>query len=441
MVGEEAAQKHMMARSATDQFCLTVWALFLVLTPFYLMGKNPVPPPPGAKPSQAVIDSGEITIKYEGGVPQIADYVMLGLMVTVFGTIGFRILPEHVPVVAAFAVFVSYTFCVNAVWTALTENPSIMYSSLFYAYNFLLLVLCLVLYARFKDEFLRLTLHAVAVSVFLQVILSPVAPDKSTFRNSLFFNNPNQLGYYGILAATIFFFGSKRFRIGGWYQAFLYAAVIYLILLGLSKAALVALCFLLVLVLFQRPSSLLIGIAGAAVVVLASFLLEDQGPELMRNLVRRLQFQDADETWAMRGYDRIWYHPEYLFFGAGEGAYSRFRSELINSELHSSYGTLFFCYGIIGAGLFTAALFLICRRARPILILGLVPTFLFSLIQPGLRFTLFWVMLGFLCCLTRKSEVLSQSRRFGVHYASAGLERNLPGELRCRTIDGGQQVR
>src|SRR5438552_1091004 len=129
MEGEEPAQKHMMARSATDQFCLTVWALFLVLTPFYLMGKNPVPPPPGAKPSQASYGTEDTTISYECGCPQCADYVVWGLFVAVFGTFVSRFLPEHAPVVASFAVFLSYSFCVNAVCTPLTNQKSTLLNS------------------------------------------------------------------------------------------------------------------------------------------------------------------------------------------------------------------------------------------------------------------------------------------------------------------------
>jgi len=408
--------------SSIDRAILSLWALFLVLTPFYLMGKNPVPPPPGARVSQAVLDAGEITVKYEGGVPQIADYVMLCLMVMVFGTFGFAILREHVSMVAAFAAFVCYTAVVNLVWATILVKVSIVYNSLFYIYDLLLLVLCLVLYARFKDTFLRVTVYAVAASIFVQVILSPIAPDKSTFRNALFFNNPNQLGYYGLLAATIFFFGSKRFRIGGWYQACFYVAAGFLILLGLSKAALIAILFLMVMVLLQRPPSLLIGIGGAGVLLLSSYILQDKGPMLMQNLVQRIEFRESDETWAMRGYDRIWNHPQYLFLGSGEGDYMRFQSQLSHSELHSTYGTLLFCYGVIGAGLFTYAMFLICRRARPILILGLIPTFLFSLLHQGLRFTLFWVLIGFLSCLTHS---LSSSKSLDV---SAIEKKRVPRE-------------
>ena len=128
----------------------------------------------------------------------------------------------------------------------------------------------------------------------------------------------------------------------------------------------------------------------------------------------------------MRGYDRIWIHPEYLLVGSGEGAYSRFRSELVNSELHSSYGTLFFCYGIVGAGIFTYGLFLICRGARLIMILALVPTFLFSLLQPGLRFTLFWMMLEFLRCVTRSS--LARHRTYLPSFSTQPPEPVIRGE-------------
>lgn len=378
---------------------LTIWALFLILVPFYFMGKVPVAPAEAPK-WRSFTRPQEITIKVQGGVAQIADFVMLGLMALVFGALGVRLLPAHAPIVYVLGGFVCYVALVNLAWGAATDEMSLVYNTLFYVYNFVLFLTALTLYATFKEEFLRVTLHAIAASVFLQVLLSPVAPDKSVFRQALFFNNPNQVGYYAILAATLFFLGSRRFPLSVGYQVCFYAAVIYLNLLCLSKAALAAVAFLLVLVLLERPLTLLLGIGIAAVVLAGTFLVQDADSGLLSNLTRRMAVREADETWEGRGYDRIWNEPQYLFFGAGEGAYQRFRS-VLNSELHSSLGNLLFSYGLIGLGLFGYGLFLICRGADLRLLLALVPTFIFGLFHPGLRFTLFWVLLAFFCCLTR----------------------------------------
>jgi hypothetical protein len=290
---------------------------------------------------------------------------------------------------------------VNLVWTLVTEQLSILYNSLFYVYDFLVLLTFLALYARLGEKFLRVTVHAVAASVFLQVILSPVAPDRSLFRNALFYNNANQLAYYAILTATLFYFGSKRFPMKVAYQACFYLAVVYLNFLCLSKAALMSGAVLLVLVLLQRPA-VLVAMACAGVLFLAgTFLGKDASPQLMANLELRVTKEGSDETWATRGWDRIGNHPEQLLLGAGEGDYERFESVIAYTELHSSWGTIFFCYGVLGTASFAYGLYLICCRADLKLLAGLLPILLFGVFHQGLRFTLFWVALGLLCCLTR----------------------------------------
>jgi hypothetical protein len=210
---------------ALDKFCLVLWVLFLLAVPFYLLGKTPVINA-GARLGRPGGGSVQVMApKVEGGVPQIADYVMMALMAVVVGGLGLPLLPSHLPVAGAFGVFVCYAAVVNLVWTLVTEQLSILYNSLFYVYDFLVLLTFLALYARLGEKFLRVTVHAVAASVFLQVILSPVAPDRSVFRNALFYNNANQLAYYAILTATLFYFGSKRFPMKVAYQACFYLSV------------------------------------------------------------------------------------------------------------------------------------------------------------------------------------------------------------------------
>jgi hypothetical protein len=130
--------------------------------------------------------------------------------------------------------------------------------------------------------------------------------------------------------------------------------------------------------------------AGHAVMTLTPGLLGDLGV--------RLATPGEYDSLAARGYDRIVNHPEYLFFGAGEGAYERFKSELYPwGEIHSTFGTLLFCYGILGTGLFVCGLFFACRRDLRAA-LYFLPAFVHGTAHHGGRFAFFWTMLAFVCC-------------------------------------------
>jgi hypothetical protein len=356
---------------------LGVWAVYPFLVPFYLMGKTPIPG----------------TEKVEGGVPQLADYYFLLLVALVFGSISFRILRSTTVAVGAFAGFVAYTALINLAWGVRLEDLSLLKNSLFYVYDFLLFLTCLTLYAAFKEQFLKVTVYAVGGSVVLQALLSPIAPHQDSPRQALFFNNENQLGYFCVIAASIFVLGTRHFAIRLRYQLPVYASVGYLTLISQSRSALLGLAVLIFLTLLDRPLRLLLFLGGA----FAVYVILTLTPPLVSKSEERLVVAGEYDTAAARGYDRIVNYPEHILFGAGEGAYERFRSDLYASELHSSYGTLLFCYGIVGTVLFTIGLFSLCKGDLRCA-LYLIPAFIHGFVHQGLRFAFFWAMLGFLCC-------------------------------------------
>jgi hypothetical protein len=356
---------------------LRMWSVYPVLVPFYLMGKTPIPG----------------TEKVEGGVPQIADYYLAGLMVLVFGCLPFKLKRPAIPVVVALACFVIYTLCVNLVWAVGLEDLSLLKSSIFYTYDAMLLLTCLVLYAHFKDAFLLITLKSVGASVVLQALLSPLAPHSQYSRQALFFNNENQLGYFCLLAATVFVVGARQIAIRLPYQLVFYTSVAYLALLAQSRGALLGLVTLTVIALLGRPVRLLLVLGMGALLYVAL----TGSPPMLSKAEERYVVSGEYDTAATRGYDRIVNYPEHLLFGAGEGAYERFRSELYASEIHSSYGTVLFCYGIPGTVLFLLVLWAICRPDLRVAIY-LIPAFVHSSGHHGLRFAFFWAMLAFLCC-------------------------------------------
>jgi hypothetical protein len=361
---------------------LRLWFVYPLLVPFYLLGKTLVPG----------------TQHVASGVPQLADFYLLGVMAYVFTSLPFRLSRPLVPVVCALGCFAGYATLVNLTWATVLEDLSLFQSPLFYCYDWALFLLFVTLYSTFKDQFLKVTVHSVAVSVLLQAALSPLASEHFG-RQSLFFNDENQLGYFCLLAAIIFILGARRFLLPLGYQLLVYGALGYLAALSQCRSALLALGTLVLVALLGRPLRFLLAIAAISGI----YFIITLEPSLVGQYRDRFVTQGEYDTLSTRGYDRIVNHPEHVVLGAGEGAYRRFRSDLYGTELHSSYGTLLFCYGLPGTSFFVLGLLLICKRDL-MYALYLLPVFVYGSAHQGLRFAFFWTMLAFLCCLALGSE-------------------------------------
>ncbi len=121
------------------------------------------------------------------------------------------------------------------------------------------------------------------------------------------------------------------------------------------------------------------------------------GQRFQKNLEAR-NLNEADRPdeiteWQYRGYDRISNHPEYLVFGAGEGGYNRFDTFIENHEIHSSFGTIVFCYGIPGTVLFLLFIYSLLKKLPWFYLVYSLPLFAYGVTHMGLRFTIFWVAL------------------------------------------------
>jgi hypothetical protein len=186
------------------------------------------------------------------------------------------------------------------------------------------------------------------------------------------------------------------------------AAVCYLAGLSLSKAAMISLILLCIMAIGLKGME---GKSGLAVAVATLLLLPVliMSPDIIQKRLDSFLEQekvtrvatrfeqvgkDSDDNAAGRGYDRIWLFPQYVMVGAGEGAYRRFTEGHDNMEIHSSWGTLLFSYGIVGTIAFMALLWAIFRRAAWQLRFYFIPLALYGLTHQGLRFSLLWVFLG-----------------------------------------------
>ena len=80
-------------------------------------------------------------------------------------------------------------------------------------------------------------------------------------------------------------------------------------------------------------------------------------------------------------------------------------------ELHSSIGTLFFCYGIVGTILFAIFVWIVLRGSALRIWLIVGAGFAYGMTHQGLRFILLWIMLGMVIALRDRDQQQRQQQR------------------------------
>lgn len=117
------------------------------------------------------------------------------------------------------------------------------------------------------------------------------------------------------------------------------------------------------------------------------------------------RFQDSSRNTSLegRGYDRLWKFPEYLIFGAGEGANERWAERTwFLGEIHSTLAGVIFYYGLPGILFFSFFLYNLWVRLGDLWmkLLFLAPLF-YSVGTYNLRNWFFWIGLSILYITSR----------------------------------------
>jgi hypothetical protein len=362
---------------------LVTWAIYLFLIPLYI---------------------------FRSGLPQPGDIVVLIMVPIVLQHWNGRLSGDMRGVVRALLWFTIWVCLVDYTWVLVTGNftlfgtDSFMLYPLYYIYNALIFLVAIVLYRRYGDLFLRVTVVVVTASVFLQVLSSLVFRSGAA-RGSVFFNNPNQLGYFALLAATLVALTHRRLQLRMLTSSLALVCCGYLALISGSRAAAGGIVGLLAFLVFSNPKIIVVACC-VAVAIVAGVGPIAEAIDASQERVLNLNAHSDRSFLQERGYDRIWRNEHYLVLGAGEGGLSRFDDTAFvkNMEIHSSAGTVLFSYGIVGSILFIVFTWRVIRRARMRLAIMLLPPLLYTGAHQGLRFTLLWVVLAVFLALKEESD-------------------------------------
>lgn len=335
------------------------------------------------------------------GLPQIADMLLVvGMAFLLFVPRPSRDLDTG-KFMACAAIFCAYAVLVSIGWAFALMEPRVALNAAYYAFNLCLLILCLRVGELHPEVTLRIIAYAIALSAMVQAGTTALTFNAAEFRQIASFNNPNQLAYWALLSLCIFWSISGRVALPIYLRVATLIALLYAIAISLSKAAMIAAVLLLVLHFLKRPKLMVI----ALVVAVVGYLTLENSTIGERIAIRLENIgTQTDDSFYSRGYLRILRYPEYAVIGAGEGAIYRFDDTEysdLNHEIHSTFGTILFCYGAVGTAAFAGALFYLYRVAGFGNAIYLAPPFLYGLTHQGVRFSFLWLFLAVLVLLGR----------------------------------------
>lgn len=398
---------------ATDRLILWIVCLYILLKPFYF---------------------------FSSGLPQPAD------MIVAFGC-GIFILQERfrrtftLPVLKYALAILGLVALTNiAYWIYFTFFEEVANSMLVPPFYYLFNVGFMAMFAYIQtsnneSKHVELISISIIATLMVQTFLALLGiqgniPEEESCRDchSIFFNNPNQLAYFALLMITLFCILPSKYRRHGPTLTFTFLLSAYLIIHSGSRAAfgglVLLVCYWICTYCVKLSKRVILGsVTGLAVVLilLLVFLRRDWAGVADGKVGQRLSVE-----FFLRGYDRIYKDPQYLFYGAGEGKDDRF--ELNSSELHSAFGTMLFSYGFLGLFLFVGLIYLSVRNDKFGSFMLILPLLFYNMAHNGLRNPLFWAVLAAL--YINVNEQNKEGRQYKLSGGANDLEKEREQDIK-----------
>lgn len=291
---------------------------------------------------------------------------------------------------------------VNLGWLLTTNNPEFLRSISYYAFN--LGIVAAVFWTRQKNPRLFDIAVPAVCAVAMVVQLFVVTFGGGEFRSVGTFENPNQLAFWGVCMLGIWIL-CRPGRIGP-LDLGMAGSVMWIELASLSRAGLAAAGLLTMIWLFRTVRTTRARLIALMVVIMAALAMaltpavsgriaESQSIAALEKRLNRNRPVSEFET---RGYDRILRYVSHIVIGAGEGEKERFVApgSKHTIEIHSTFGTLLFSYGLLGISMFFLFLWRTTRVMGFDRYIYLAPSMAYGMTHNGLRFSFFWFMVGML---------------------------------------------
>jgi hypothetical protein len=311
---------------------------------------------------------------------------------------------------------------INGLCSIYYGQPIFLLPSLY----FIFIIVAIILFSyQFKDKlFLQKVSKVFKFNLILQLFIFVLHIGRyyGIERYMGTFNDPNQFGYYILISYLFIYVIDILLEKRPWNIPYL-LLVTFLVfqsgstgmLLGLSAflgATIIYKIFTNRGITYKNVRNFMYGIAIFLVLVLtiilpllqiitpktknASGWLDEQ--VITQRVTDKLSRVDSSSSsrwtiWEERGYDKIYKYPEKILYGAGEGLYDRFKLAASDNEIHATFPSILFCYGIIPTLILLKWLYDKLKGVDGFILIAYFALIIESFTLLNQRQTLFWIII------------------------------------------------
>lgn len=337
---------------------------------------------------------------FPSGLPQLAHiFIILSFFIFVFFNNKLKVIG-----VRPLIFFVCYAVFINIYYTFLIDDLSYIISTIYWIFNLIFFWVLVSLESTHTKKLFHYLSFIIPISLIINIIIWAVGAGRYDFspRYNGYFNDPNQMAFWVLCSCAIglILFNNLKFKI------IVYSLSFFLILLTMSRSATIGFLLLTLGLVFQHKSRLdlkiIFSLISLFITIASFFILLHFG--FLDNIVTRFSegIQQNDDQVSSRGFDILINFPEYLLFGAGQGAYYLYSDT--GNEIHSTWLGILFYYGVVGFFLFIYFLFKIFKKldfAEKIIFLG--PMF-YGFFTYNARTLAFWFLVAIFLLYSKHRE-------------------------------------
>lgn len=338
---------------------------------------------------------------WSSGVPQFSHIFIMGAILLLFSKSS-KINIEYSNIIL---LFVAYAICVNFAWYLIVLDSSYMMSTVYWIFNLLFFLLMMNLNQVQINFFYEKLLFLIPFSYIVEIIIWASNLGRYDFepRYNGLFNDPNQMAFWVLSSCAIYLYISGN----GFKKITIYFLALFLILLTMSRSASVGFLMLTLGLIFSQKGDLnkriFVFIGTLVFFGSLSYFLYNLGffDSIALRFIEGLDQRDSQVEG--RGLFSFLDYPQYLIFGAGQGAHWLYNPT--GNEIHSTWLGILFYYGIIGISLFLIFLYQIFKKlslSNKMILLG---PMLYGFTTYSARTIIFWFLLAaFLLFSNNKDE-------------------------------------
>ncbi|MBD8009228.1 MULTISPECIES: O-antigen ligase family protein [Acinetobacter] len=327
---------------------------------------------------------------WSSGVPQFSHIFIMGAILLLFSKSS-KINIEYSNIIL---LFVAYAICVNFAWYLIVLDSSYMMSTVYWIFNLLFFLLMMNLNQVQINFFYEKLLFLIPFSYIVEIIIWASNLGRYDFepRYNGLFNDPNQMAFWVLSSCAIYLYISGN----GFKKITVYFLALFLILLTMSRSASIGFLMLTLGLIFSQKGDLnkriFVFIGTLVLFGSLSYFLYNLG--VFDSIALRFMegLDQRDSQVEGRGLFSFLDYPQYLIFGAGQGAHWLYNPT--GNEIHSTWLGILFYYGIIGISLFLIFLYQIFKKlslSNKMILLG---PMLYGFTTYSARTIIFWFLLA-----------------------------------------------